>query len=231
MWQTLPSQLHHFRPGVACTPFVPEISGAKSFAGPAFHTTNWQHEINFHGKRVALVGTGATAVQAIPEVARIAKELMVFQRTPIWVLPKNDRTYSDTEKEGFRTDPTRARSYRQDLWQKWEDFAIEAVRPTKHNVAAQKAIEQTITEVVKDPVTARALTPEYRFGCKRPTISNEYYQTFNRDNVTLVTSPIESIDAAGLLTRNGKHFEADILVYATGFQALGYPYRGDCYRT
>ncbi len=200
------------------TPNMPDLPGSDLFEGTSFHTTNWPDDLDFSDKRVAVIGTGATAVQIVPEVAEVAAELMVFQRSPVWVGAKRDDHYTDEQREAFRADPSAMQKLRQDLWDTWEHTSVELHREgTDINKMAEARARQMIEQSVSDPEVAKALTPDHNFACKRPTISNRYYATFNRDNVLLVTGGVESLTATGLMS-SGHHYDADVIVFATGFK-------------
>ena len=200
------------------TPNVPELPGADTFDGIMFHTTDWPENLDLTGKRVAVVGTGATAVQLVPELAERAAELIVFQRSPVWVGAKKDPEYTEAEREEFRTNPEALKQIRQKLWESWEFTSVELHREgTEINKGAEARARQMIERSVSDPELAAALTPDHNFACKRPTMSNHYYATFERPNVVLVTGGVESLNAEGLMA-NGYQYDADVIVCATGFK-------------
>lgn len=200
------------------TPNMPELPGHGSFEGVMFHTTDWPDELDLTGATVAVVGTGATAVQIVPEIAERAAELMVFQRSPVWVGAKKDPEYTPQELEEFRNNPDALKELRQQLWESWEFASVELHREgTDVNRSAEAMARQMIERSVSDPEVAKALTPDHNFACKRPTISNRYYSTFERPNVVLVTGAVEALTADGLVS-SGTHYDADVIVYATGFK-------------
>jgi cation diffusion facilitator CzcD-associated flavoprotein CzcO len=200
------------------TPNMPELPGTETFEGTKFHTASWPDDLDLTGKRVAVIGTGATAVQLVPEIAERAGELIVFQRSPVWVGAKKDPEYTEAEREEFRTDPDALKRLRQKLWESWEFTSVELHREgTEINKMAESRARQMIERSVSDPELAAALTPDHNFACKRPTISNRYYATFERPNVLLVTSGVDSLDPEGLVS-DGHHYDADAIVFATGFK-------------
>ena len=200
------------------TPNMPDLPGLDTFEGVSFHTTNWPDDLDLTGKRVAVVGTGATAVQIVPEIAELADELIVFQRSPVWVGSKRDPEYTEEERERFRTDPAAMQELRQGLWESWEFASVELHREgTEVNKTAEARARQMIERSVSDPEVAKALTPDHNFACKRPTISNRYYPTFDKPNVLLVTGAVESLTAEGLVS-SGHRYDADVIVFATGFK-------------
>lgn len=202
------------------TPNTPSFPGQDIFAGEMFHTTDWPDDLDLAGKRVAVVGTGATAVQIVPEIADKVAQLMVFQRHPVWVGAKKDPEYSDAEREEFRSNPTALKNIREDLWQLWETTSVELHQAGSYvNTTAETRAREQIERSVSDPEVAKALTPDHNFACKRPTISNRYYQTYDKENVTLITGAVESLTQSGVVS-NGQHYEVDIVIFATGFKAF-----------
>lgn len=200
------------------TPNVPTLPGTDTFEGVMFHTTNWPDDLDLTGKRVAVIGTGATAVQIVPELAERAAELVVFQRSPVWVGAKRDPEYTDAEREEFRSNPEAMRRLRQKLWDSWEYTSVELHRAgTEINKNAESRARQIIERSVSDPALAAALTPDHNFACKRPTMSNQYYATFERPNVLLVTGAVESLHTHGVVS-SGHRYDADVVVCATGFK-------------
>ncbi|MFK7975172.1 MAG: flavin-containing monooxygenase [Halioglobus sp.] len=202
------------------TPNQPNIPGQELFEGQQFHTTSWPDDLDLAGKRVAIVGTGATAVQVVPEIADQVEQLVVFQRSPVWVGPKKDPEYTEEERAEFRSSPAALTKLRDDLYQSWESISIDLHRAgTEINTGAEQRARQHIQRSVLDPEVAEALTPEHNFTCKRATVSNRYYETYNKDNVTLVSGAVDSITATGLVS-NGQSYDADVIVFATGFKAF-----------
>lgn len=202
------------------TPNEPDIPGRELFKGEQFHTTQWPDDIDLNGKRVAIVGTGATAVQIVPAIAEQVEELIVFQRSPVWVGPKKDPEYTPEEKAEFRSDPEAVKKLRQGLYDAWESSSIDLHRAgTAVNTNAEKRAREHIQRTVSDPEVANALTPDHNFTCKRATVSNSYYATFDRDNVTLVSGAVESLTPTGLVS-SGQSYEVDVVVFATGFKAF-----------
>ncbi len=201
------------------TPNVPAFAGMADFEGPMFHTSAWNHHVDLTGKRVAIIGTGATAVQVAPEVARVAQHLTVFQRSPIWVGPKRDTPYEPDQQEHFARDQVAIRRHRWDLWRRWESVGADLVREgTDANQAAQRAARQNLLDNVHDKRVAEALMPDYNITCKRPTFSRYYYPMFNRANVRLETAQILRFTRAGATLRDGRTVPLDVAILATGFK-------------
>ncbi len=221
--------------GVFTQPSPPDIPGLDSFAGVAMHTSRWDHDQDLRGKRVAVVGTGASAVQVIPSIAPEVKQLTVFQRTPIWCLPKADGEISPAVRRALRWVPG-AKSVTRVLSETFVELTFPLAAHFYGVVPLAKRGEAVarkhLRKQVKDPEIRDKLTPRYGLGCKRPGFSNDYLPTFNRENVTLETDPIEAITPAGVRTQAGTMHEIDVLVLATGFKVFeagnmpAYPVRG-----
>lgn len=197
-------------------PAIPNIPGLESFKGKVFHSAQWDHQYDLRGKNVVSIGTGGSAIQYVPEIAPEVKQLYVFQRTPAWVIPRDERKYLEIEKTLFAKVPLlrklhRARLYWTNESRVWPIFN-PAVAKTLQNLA--KAF---IRIQVKDPAIAKKLTPDYTIGCKRVLISNKYYPTFNRKNVELVTDSIKEIREHSIVTKDGKERPADCIILGTGF--------------
>jgi cation diffusion facilitator CzcD-associated flavoprotein CzcO len=200
------------------TPNIPDLPGAGCYAGATFHTSNWRSDVPLDGKRVGMIGTGASAVQAAPEVAKVASTFTLFQRSPVWVGPKADKPYGAAERQEFRQEPGSLRRHRWELWRQGEFFGADLFAtdgPGNRKAAADA--RHNIAENVRKSELVEALTPQFNFACKRPTISSKYYPMFNRPNVELVTTPIEGFDRSGIMT-GGRVIELDVVVYATGFK-------------
>ncbi|MBE1546289.1 cyclohexanone monooxygenase [Mycobacterium sp. OAS707] len=208
--------------GVLVTPKLPDIDGVDSFAGLTMHTARWDHGQDLTGKRVAIIGTGASAVQVIPEIAPIVKHLTVFQRTPIWCFPKLDVPLPPWSRRAMGLPG--GRTVQRLLSQAYVEltFPLAAqyftVNPMAKNMS--KVGEAYLRKQVKDPDVRDKLTPRYAVGCKRPGFHNTYLSTFNRDNVRLVTEPIDKITGSGVATGDGENHDVDVLILATGFKVM-----------
>jgi cation diffusion facilitator CzcD-associated flavoprotein CzcO len=208
--------------GVLITPKLPDIDGVDSFGGLTMHTARWDNDQDLTGKRVAIIGTGASAVQVIPEIAPIVKHLTVFQRTPIWCFPKFDVPLSHWTQRIMRLPGGKA--MQRLLSQAYVEltFALPAqyftVNPMAKNMS--KVGEAYLRKQVDDPAVRDKLTPRYAVGCKRPGFHNTYLSTFNRDNVRLVTEPIDKVTGSGVATDDGEIHDVDVLILATGFKVL-----------
>lgn len=208
--------------GVLTTPKMPDIDGVDSFSGVTMHTARWDHSQDLSDKRIAIIGTGASAVQVIPEIAATVKHLTVFQRTPIWCFPKADAPLSPAARRLMRLPGGMA--VQRLLSQAYVELTFPlAAQYFTMNPMAKRAPgfgKAYLRREVKDPVVRDKLTPRYAVGCKRPGFHNTYLSTFNRDNVSLVTEPIEKITGSGVATIDGDTHEADVLILATGFKVM-----------
>jgi cation diffusion facilitator CzcD-associated flavoprotein CzcO len=207
--------------GFLSQPHRPDIAGIDDFAGRIIHTAKWDASYDLRGKRAAVIGTGATAVQLIPEIAPLLDELTVYQRTAIWVTPKLDGPIPKSVQRLFARLPVTQRAARLANTSLLELTMITAVLHFKQagalNRGAAAVAKAHLRRQVRDPELRRKLTPDYDFGCKRPTFTNAYYPTFNRPNVHLETNPIERIEPDGIVTADGHKTKIDTLVLATGF--------------
>jgi cation diffusion facilitator CzcD-associated flavoprotein CzcO len=207
--------------GFLSQPRLPDIEGVDAFAGTVIHTAQWDDAADLTGKRVAVIGTGATAVQLIPEMARKAAALTVYQRTPIWVTPKTDFAIPRVVQRLFAAQPWTQRLARRANSAWLESIMVTGVLHYRQarlfNEAAATIARAHLRRQVRDPDLRRKLTPDYSFGCKRPTFSNDYFPTFTRDHVALETTPISHITDTAIVTTDGSSTEVDVLVLATGF--------------
>ena len=207
--------------GFLSQPRMPDIEGVSDFTGTVVHSARWDDGADLDDKRVAIIGTGATAVQLIPELAERARHLTVFQRTPIWVTPKFDRTMPRAVQRLFAAAPWTQRAARRVNTTVLELIMVAGVlhyRQAKlFNKAAARVATRHLHRQVSDPELRRKLTPDYSFGCKRPTFSNDYYPTFTREDVTLETTSIQRITKDGIVTVDGRTTPIDALVLATGY--------------
>lgn len=207
--------------GFLSQPHTPDIPGIDTFAGTVVHTAAWDESYNPAGRRIGVIGTGATAVQLIPEMARAAAELTVFQRTPIWVVPKVDFAIPRAAQRLFRAVPATQRAARAVNTTLLEGLMVGGVLHYRQlwlfNKTATALARTHLRMQVRDRELREKLTPDYSFGCKRPTFSNTYYRTFNQPNVHLQTRSIERISPDGIVTADGRETPIDTLVLATGF--------------
>ncbi|WP_225725198.1 MULTISPECIES: NAD(P)/FAD-dependent oxidoreductase [unclassified Nocardia] len=214
--------------GTFSTPTKPTIPGLDDFAGRVNYTMRWDHSHDLTGERVAVIGTGASALQVIPEIAPKVAALKVFQRTPIWVLPKPNPRLDGITRLALDKLPLARRSARlaTDLFAElFVTFGAVHYAELPFIVGGTEAMARNfLNSQVKDPTLREKLTPAYGFGCKRPSFSNTYYRTYLRDNVELITDGIERITPNGIRTVDGIEREIDTMVLATGFKVFDVPY-------
>jgi len=209
--------------GVLSQPKPPDIPGLRGFGGATIHTARWDPGIDLRGKRVAVIGTGASAVQVIPEIAPVVEQLTVFQRTPIWCMPKPDVPLPGPLRWSMRRLPMG------DLAGRWaSQLFVEATFPLPLHWGglipvsglAERVGRRHLRTQVHDPVLREKLTPRYAVGCKRPSFHNKYLATFNRHNVLLETTPIKRVTKTGIRTEGDAFHKADVLILATGFKVF-----------
>jgi cation diffusion facilitator CzcD-associated flavoprotein CzcO len=199
-------------------PRWPDVKGIESFGGELMHTARWDHDYDLAGKRVAVVGTGASAVQVVPSIAPQVERLAVFQRTPAWVVPKPDRLYSERARRFYGRHPLALRASRLAKYWLSEVFGpMVFLDAPRLKALPEKQSLRHLERSVSDPALRERLTPQFQFGCKRILISDDYWSSFERSNVALVTDPIEEIVREGLRTRDGTLHASDAIVFATGF--------------
>ena len=193
----------------------PDIDGLEEFAGTKFHAGAWDRDHDLSGRSVGVVGSAASAIQFVPEIAKIARQVYLFQRTPNWVLPKDDTPYTEEQREAFRSDPNAAQEARDRVWNTLDPGGAGNFTAIS---SAMEDVCRAQIEVVEDPEVRAKLTPDYPWGGKRPLLSNHYYPTFNRPNLELVTDAIDRITASSIVTKDGTQRDIDTLVLATGFE-------------
>jgi len=205
-------------------PAVPAIAGRDSFAGAQFHSARWDHGVDLAGKRVAVIGNAASAVQFVPQVAPLAAQLIVFQRSANWLMPRKDRLYSPRLHRWMARWPWLARARHQFQWFFFGEMQLTPLMKQVRVVQwlATLKSKMHLRRQVKDPVLRAKLTPDYPIGAKRVLFNDDYYPTLNRSNVRLVTDGIERIEPEGVRARSGEFFAADVIIYATGFQATDF---------
>ncbi len=209
--------------GVLTKPKKPEIAGIDDFEGTVMHTARWDHDVDLAGRRVAIIGTGASAVQIIPTIAPEVAHLTVFQRTPIWCLPKPDAALPWPVRAALRAVPgsrAAARLVSQTYVEVTFPLAAHFHGWVPTATAGEALGRLHLRRSVKDPAVRAALTPSYSLGCKRPSFSNTYLSTFDRPDVSLETTAIESVGPTGVRTVAGVEHPVDVLVLATGFRVF-----------
>jgi cation diffusion facilitator CzcD-associated flavoprotein CzcO len=198
-------------------PNVPKLPGVERFRGKAFHSARWDHDYDLTGKRVAVVGTGASAIQFIPRIQPDVAKLTVFQRTPPWIMPKPDYAIPDWVKTLFRMVPGTQRLYRDAIYWLLEARAVGFNGKPGLMKLASRIAKAHMHKAVKDPELRRKLTPDYVMGCKRVLIANDYYPALTQDNVEVNTDGIREVTEHGVVDENGVEHEVDAIIYGTGF--------------
>jgi|TARA_R110002073_G_scaffold68403_1_gene169997 cation diffusion facilitator CzcD-associated flavoprotein CzcO len=196
----------------------PDIDGIEDFKGHKIHSARWDHDYDFRGKKVAVIGTGASAIQIIPELVKEVDHLTVFQRTPGWVMPRPDFETPDWNKKLFRKMPAAQAALRQALFLAHESMALAVIWSSPLTRLAERLGRWHLRNQVKDKWLRRQLSPSYRIGCKRVLVSNEYYPALQRKNCKLITWPMYKISQKGIRTVEGVEHQFDCIVFATGFE-------------
>ena len=208
--------------GALSIPSLPNIPGLEEFAGKLFHSARWDHGYDLKGKTVAVIGTGASSIQFVPQIAPKVGKLNLFQRTPPWIVPKGDRAMRTWEKLLFRLVRPIHWLYRAFIYWLYESRALGFVVDPRIMHFAEKLAKRHLESGVTDPTLRAKLTPSYTMGCKRILMSNDYYPALARPNVDVVTDGIERITCDGVLTKNGVEHRVDAIICGTGFTASEY---------
>jgi cation diffusion facilitator CzcD-associated flavoprotein CzcO len=203
-------------------PAYPRIEGAEQFAGHSFHSAQWDHEYPLAGKRVAVVGTGASAVQFVPEIAPQVAELTVFQRTGNWFLPRKNLPYPSAVKSAVKRIPGLQAFRRQFMFQYCEALTLAIRHPRTVGRLLRLRSVAFMRSQLKDPEIRRRVWPDYTFGCKRILFSSYFLPALQRPNVELVTDAITKITPAGILAADGRLREVDCIIWATGFRTTDF---------
>jgi len=206
--------------GALHLPSYPDIPGAAGFGGTSFHSARWDHSCDLAGKRVAVIGTGASAIQFVPQIAGQASRLTVFQRTPPWIQPRPDVEIPARMRAAFRKAPVTARALRDAIYLGAEARAVGFTISPRLMAPLEYMAVRHLRSQVTDPALRARLTPDYTIGCKRILLSSDYYPALQRPNVALVTDDITGITEHGVATADGTEHAADVIIYATGFKAI-----------
>ena len=210
--------------GRLSNPRYPAVPGLDTFPGPAFHSARWDHDVELSGKRVAVVGSGASSVQIVPEVARVASHLSVLQRSAPYVIPRANPEYTAAERTLLDRDPAELARLRAALfWKAEEAYAQRAAEPQALDAARSRALDHLHAQVADTTLRAK-LTPSYEIGCKRVLISSEYYPALTQPHVSLEASALAAVEGNTLVMANGTRHDADVVIFATGFHAAEQPY-------
>ncbi len=208
--------------GPLTEPSVPKLPGLETFGGEVFHSARWNHDYDLTGKRVAVVGTGASAVQFVPRIAPDVARLHVFQRTAPWVVPRRDRPFTTRQRRRFARSPAARRLARATVYWGREAQATGFLHPLVMG-AAEAISRRHLRRSVADPALRTALTPAYRMGCKRVLLSDDYYPALARDNVELVTDTITEVREDAVVTADGTVRPVDAIILGTGFHVTDMP--------
>lgn len=200
-------------------PSIPHLPGIESFEGAAFHSAQWRHDVQLEGKRIAVIGTGASAIQFVPQVVPKAAKLTLFQRTPAWIMPKLDREIPPAERKRYARIPGLRRLFRALIFWRQEMMAIAFTQKPHLMGKAQEMALAHLHGQVADPVLREKLTPKYTMGCKRVLISNDYFPSLTQANVEVVTEGIREVKPNAIVDSAGVEHPVDVLIYGTGFKA------------
>ena len=204
-------------------PQIPDFKGLDTFKGKVFHSSNWDYSYDLTGKRVAVIGTGASAIQFIPEIVNKVEKLYVFQRTAPWIMPKPDGEFSGFTKSLFSRLPFIQTAYREFIFWLNEFIGLSFIGNKTVAKIAKFQANQNFDKQVKDPVLREILRPNYQMGCKRIMITDNYYPAIQKPNVQMVTDSITEIKEHSIIDKNGKEIEVDAIIFGTGFHVAEYP--------
>jgi cation diffusion facilitator CzcD-associated flavoprotein CzcO len=208
--------------GQLSVPKMPLLAGLESFAGPAFHTARWRHDVELAGKRVAVIGTGCSAIQAVPAIQPSVEQVDVYQRSPGWTIPKMDFAYSARTQRLFERFPALQRLDRMAVFA-FMELGAAGMTSQRWLLKPFRALaRRQIEQAIDDPGLRERVTPRDEVGCKRLMLTDEWYPTLSKPNVELITDPIAEITPSGVRLRDGSERPADVLVLATGFQTHGF---------
>ncbi len=204
-------------------PALPQVPGIERFTGPAFHSARWDHSVDLSGKRVAVVGTGASAIQFVPAIQPEVAHLTVFQRTPPWIVPRPDRPITDRERALFRRLPAAQRAARAAVYWLREFNLLSFTRGGALRNLAEKQARKNLEDNVPDPELRAKLTPDYAIGCKRVLLSDDYYPALVQPNVSVVTTAVREVRPHSVVDGDGVEHEVDVIIYGTGFRVMDIP--------
>ncbi|MDX6665584.1 MAG: hypothetical protein QOG68_1790 [Solirubrobacteraceae bacterium] len=205
-------------------PSLPDIAGIESFTGPVFHSAQWDHDHDLRGERIAVIGTGASAIQFIPYIQPEAQRLTLFQRTPPWIMPHPDRPIRGWEKRLFKRFPITQKLFRGAIYAFFESRVLPFTKKPDLLKAGEKIAKRHMAKQIPDDPELRAkLTPGYRMGCKRILMSNTYYPALAAPNAEVVTDPIREIRERSIVTADGTEHAVDTIILGTGFHVTELP--------
>jgi cyclohexanone monooxygenase len=204
------------------TPLFPEVKGMDRFQGHSWHSTLWNHDVDLRGKRIAVVGSAAAAVQIVPELAQIAGHLTVLQRSANWIMPRGRKAYSDRRRRLARRFPLLISLTR--AWQRtmMGQVLYAVTRGHKRMEQFETMVRKFIARSVNDPALREALVPDSRYGCRRGLVSDDFYPALNRPNVELIPAALQEVTPTGLVAANGRQIDVDVIIYCTGYRILDF---------
>src|SRR3954469_19254879 len=209
--------------GALSDPKTPEIEGLDRFQGHVFHSARWDHDYDLKGKRVAVIGTGASAIQFVPAIAPDVAQMHVFQRTAPWIMPHTDRPISKRERRLYKRFPALQKLARGGIYSARELLVLGFVKQPRLMKGVEKLARKHMDRQISDPELRRKVEPGYTIGCKRILPSNNWYPALQRDNVELVTDPIARVTERGVVTAGGAEHEVDAIIFGTGFNVIDMP--------
>lgn len=209
--------------GALSEPSIPALPGLERFAGTVFHSATWDHDHDLRGERVAVVGTGASAIQFVPQIQPVVGSLTLFQRTPPWIMPRRNRAYGRIERHLYRRFPFLQKLARAAIYWGHETFALGFTRSPALLRLGRRAALAHLRRQVPDRALRATLTPDYALGCKRVLLSDDYYPSLCAPNVEVVTTGIREVTAGGVVTDDGIEHEVDTIVFGTGFHVTDFP--------
>ncbi|KGT47034.1 MULTISPECIES: NAD(P)/FAD-dependent oxidoreductase [unclassified Acinetobacter] len=203
-------------------PVIPYFKGAEKFKGESFHSAEWKYGVNLEGKKVVSIGNAASAVQYVPEVAKVAGHLTVFQRSANWIMPRGQQVFTEAELDEFESNPEKFFESRNNIHQMREDGFARTQQGTDSQEEGKRLALEHLYNSVQDEELRKKLTPDYEFGCKRILRTDDYYPALTRENVSLVTDGIVEITENAVITTTGEVIEADVIIYGTGFASQNF---------
>jgi cation diffusion facilitator CzcD-associated flavoprotein CzcO len=209
--------------GALSDPAIPALPGLERFEGSIFHSARWRHDHDLSGRRVAVVGTGASAIQFVPQIQPRVEHLTVLQRTPPWILPRWDRSFHPAERWAFRHLPLVQRLARAGIYWSREQMVAGFVFAPRLMRAAERLARRHLVRSVADPVLRAKLTPDYRIGCKRILISNDYLPSLAQPNVDVVAAGLAEVRERSVVAADGSEHEVDTIIFGTGFHVTDIP--------
>ena len=209
--------------GPLTEPRIPDLPGLETFAGATFHSARWNHDFDLRGKRVASIGTGASAIQYVPEIQRQVEKLHVFQRTPPWVMPHSSRPISDWERRLFRALPVAQKLVRGGVYAGRELLVLGFVKRPRLMRLLERIARRHMRAQISDPALIEKVTPDYTIGCKRILPSNRWYRALSEENVELVTGGVREVRPHSVVGADGVEREVDAIVFGTGFHVTDVP--------